>query len=70
LASDANHPQPSVPSAEAPDISSHNCVTKSSQEEDQFAVPRFPFFLIIFSPERLFAFTKNQFNVASDLTRL
>ena len=51
-------------------ISNTNSITSSSQQEVQFAVPRFSFVFNTFKPEHQFAFTRTQFTAGTDSTRL
>jgi hypothetical protein len=55
---------------EKPDISKANGIPNSSQQEGQFAVPRFSSVFTTFRPEHLFAFTRTQFTGAAEFTRL
>jgi hypothetical protein len=51
-------------------MSQANSIANSSQQEGQFAIPRFSLFFTTFRPEHLFAFTRTQFTAAADSTRL
>jgi hypothetical protein len=47
-----------------------NSIANSSQQEGQFAVPRFSVFFTTFRPEHLFTLTRTQFTAAADSTWL
>jgi hypothetical protein len=52
------------------DISKANRISNRSQQEGQFAVPRFSSVFTTFRPEHLFAFTRTKFTSAKEFTRL
>jgi len=55
---------------EEPDISKASSLARSSLQKDQFAVPRFSSNFITFKPKHLFTFTRTQFTVVGEFTRL
>jgi len=55
---------------EKPDISKTNSKAKNSQQEGQFDVPRFYFFLNTLRPEHLFTFTRTQITAVATFTGL
>jgi hypothetical protein len=53
---------------EGPDISKANSLTITSQQEGQFALPRFSSVFTTFTPKHLFTFTRTQFTVVAEFT--
>jgi hypothetical protein len=53
---------------EEPDISKANSIANSSQQEGQFALPRFSSVFTTFRPKDLFTFTSTKFPVVVDFT--
>jgi hypothetical protein len=53
---------------ERPDISKAKSIANNSQQEGQFAVPRFSSVFTSFRPKHLFTFTRTQFTAVAKFT--